>query len=92
MTPCCRAFRPDFAHFFTFDDLATLSSMSMHSTRAKLSVFFTFVPNSEIWGLGYAIRNGGKVRVEESGSVGCRLSCRIGGLPGLAVRLSHLLG
>ena len=63
MTPCCRVFRPDFAYSFTFDDLALFSGLPMHRTRAYLSVFFTLVPKSEIWGLGKTIQNGGKVRI-----------------------------
>ena len=90
--PCQSVFGPDSAYFFTFDDLASFSSIATHSTGDYLSVFFTFVPNSTIWTLENMIQNDGKVRVAESAGVASRLPRRIGGLARLAVRLGHLLG
>lgn len=39
-----RTFPPSFTHSFTFDDLASCSSISTHAARGSLSLCFTFVP------------------------------------------------
>jgi hypothetical protein len=63
ITHCCGVFRPVCAYYFTLDALGPFSSLPMHDTRANLSVSFTSVPESEIWGLGNATQDSGKVRV-----------------------------